>query len=123
MKNLLLLVGLLLMCESAWARGMHALKARFAARLVFALQVQQSMGTKALLFVLAKEAGKDMPDYPPERRETTSPDNPNNGKPAWDKKRRSGGSPIYGGGSRSRGGRTARNWDAPAPGDRNYDGF
>ena len=121
MKNLLLLVVALSLSEGVWARGLQVFRARAANRLVYAWQVQQRAAvghllqaarrdtySPVLLLVLADEASKDMPDQKPARRDTTSPDDPDSGKPDWDKPRR-GGSSVF----RERSSGSARHWDNP----------
>lgn len=109
--------------EVALARGVQALSARVAGRVVQALQVQQVVVRSAiamklneaslpeLYFLLASSADKDMPDGKPSRSSSDSPDDPASGRPEWDKPRRGGtGSPY----SERSDGRSARRWDGPS---------
>lgn len=134
MKLLVVLVALSLV-EVALARGVQALSARVAGRIVQALQVQKVQKVQQvvavshllqehdaslpeLYFLSASRADKDMPDRKPQRSGSESPDDPASGRPDWDKPRRggTGGSP-----SDSGSGRSAVHWDSPSRDARHWD--
>ena len=131
MKLWVVLVALF-QVEVALARGVQAIRARVAGRIVQALQVhkvQQVVAVSHLLqehdaslpelyFLLASSADKDMPDRRPSRSGSGSPDDPASGRPDWDKPRRggTGGSP-----GRSSDGRSAVHWDSPSRDARHWD--
>ena len=116
--------------EVALARGVQALSARVAGRIVQALQVQKVQQVVAvshllqehgaslpeLYFLSASRADKDMPDRKPQRSGSESPDDPASGRPDWDKPRRGGTPP----GERSSG-RSAVHWDSPPRDARHWD--